>query len=166
VTDAQGVADALAASGVSPEAITIELTETVFANDPDHLLAVLLELQALGVQLAIDDFGTGFSSLSYLQRLPITTLKIDKVFIDAIRPGQDQVPVIAGTVIDLARPRVSALSRRASSGQSRQPGSIGGGARLGRAITSRNPLPPTSSAHVCVPMVAPGRSGHRPCRPR
>jgi diguanylate cyclase len=64
-----------------PSVLTIEITESVFLEDTNHVIKELSELKAYGVSIAIDDFGTGFSSLSYIRELPINTIKIDKQFI-------------------------------------------------------------------------------------
>lgn len=68
-------------SGVSPEYIELEVTETFLMQDIEHSIDVLKEIRALGVKIAIDDFGTGYSSLNYLTRLPVDTLKVDRSFI-------------------------------------------------------------------------------------
>ncbi|QEC46449.1 EAL domain-containing protein [Baekduia soli] len=67
--------------GVPPRALTLEVTETIVAADPPRVIGVMGQLHALGVRLSLDDFGTGSSSLSFLRRLPVQELKIDKSFV-------------------------------------------------------------------------------------
>ena len=94
------VAAALAESGVAPNRVMLEVTETALMRDTARTLEVLHALKALGVRLAIDDFGTGYSSLSYLQRFPVDVLKIDKSFVDHVaRGGADAA--LARTVVAL-----------------------------------------------------------------
>lgn len=71
-------------AGIRPERIELELTESIFMDNPEHTLKILHELQQLGIKLSLDDFGTGYSSLSYLQNIPLHTLKLDKTFINNI----------------------------------------------------------------------------------
>ncbi|RCW44182.1 bifunctional diguanylate cyclase/phosphodiesterase [Paenibacillus prosopidis] len=71
-------------AGIRPERIELELTESIFMDNPEHTLKILHELQQLGIKLSLDDFGTGYSSLSYLQNIPLHTLKLDKSFINNI----------------------------------------------------------------------------------
>jgi EAL domain-containing protein (putative c-di-GMP-specific phosphodiesterase class I) len=72
---------ALARAGLPPEAIELEITESAVMLDPEGALRSLEELTQRGVRFALDDFGTGYSSLAYLQRLPVTSVKIDKSFV-------------------------------------------------------------------------------------
>lgn len=81
------VADALAASGLPPACLELEITESMIMGDVEHTIRVLRSIKALGVRIAVDDFGTGYSSLSYLQRLPIDTLKIDRSFVSGCDRG-------------------------------------------------------------------------------
>ena len=78
------VAAALADSGLPPERLVLEITETVIMHRTEMMVQRLQELKELGVHLAIDDFGTGYSSLSYLQQFPIDIIKIDKAFIEGM----------------------------------------------------------------------------------
>ena len=79
------VAQMLANRGLEASALCLELTESEIIRDPESAIATLNELRGLGIALAIDDFGTQYSSLSYLQRLPIDVLKIDRSFVEPLR---------------------------------------------------------------------------------
>jgi EAL domain-containing protein (putative c-di-GMP-specific phosphodiesterase class I) len=80
---------ALDTSGLHPNSLILEITESFMMQETESTIAKLHELKRLGIRLAIDDFGTGYSSLSYLQRFPIDILKIDKSFIDKIGNGEE-----------------------------------------------------------------------------
>ncbi len=91
------VRGALDDSGIPPELLEIEVTESVLVRDYDLALRTLMRLERLGVPTALDDFGTGYSSLAYLQRLPIKTLKIDRSFVQGLAPGTvDQAVKVIG----------------------------------------------------------------------
>ena len=91
---------------LAPEALELEITESLLLHGVSETSTNLFELRDLGVGIAIDDFGTGYSSLSYLHKLPVTTLKIDQAFVREIGlqslPGQEEAPIIR-TIIALAR---------------------------------------------------------------
>jgi predicted signal transduction protein with EAL and GGDEF domain len=86
---------------IDPARITLEITEDSFIADPEQAMLILDRLRALGVELSIDDFGTGFSSLTYLRRLPVTELKLDRTFLTGAPWDKRAVSVIRSTV-DLA----------------------------------------------------------------
>jgi diguanylate cyclase (GGDEF)-like protein/PAS domain S-box-containing protein len=94
------VKDALQESGVDPECVTIELTESLAMNDVMATGQTMSQLRALGVKLSIDDFGTGYSSLSYLRRFPVDTLKIDQSFVKTM--DAENYAIIT-TIVGLAR---------------------------------------------------------------
>lgn len=95
------VADALMRSGLAPESLVLEITESIMMQDVDLSLQRLRELKELGVQLAVDDFGTGYSSLNYIQQFPVDILKVDKSFIDAFNLDERKSALTA-TIIKLA----------------------------------------------------------------
>ncbi|WP_052404123.1 EAL domain-containing protein [Paenibacillus sp. FSL H7-0737] len=78
------VQDSLAVSGLNPSCLELEITESIFMKSFESILGKLQFLKSKGISIALDDFGTGYSSLSYLQQLPISTLKMDKTFIDSL----------------------------------------------------------------------------------
>jgi diguanylate cyclase (GGDEF)-like protein/PAS domain S-box-containing protein len=83
----QQVAAALLANGLEPRQLTLEITESTLMHRLDSALAVMGQLREIGVGLSVDDFGTGYSSLSYLSTLPITSLKIDRSFVQRLQAG-------------------------------------------------------------------------------
>ena len=85
----EDVVAALAASGLEPRRLELEITETVMLDDTDAVLVILHQLRDLGVGIAMDDFGTGYSSLSYLRRFPFSKVKIDRSFIEGLGYGGD-----------------------------------------------------------------------------
>jgi diguanylate cyclase (GGDEF)-like protein/PAS domain S-box-containing protein len=94
------VRHALEVSGLEPECLLIELTESTMMHNSEANLIKLKELKALGVRLAIDDFGTGYSSLSYLHRFPIDILKIDRSFVSRLTDSSEG-PKLARAVVTL-----------------------------------------------------------------
>lgn len=91
---------ALESSGVAPDTVTLELTESAVIVDPSSAAARMDDLKGLGVRIAIDDFGTGYSSLAYLQRFPVDVLKIDKLFVDQL-PGTSARGSLVDVIVDL-----------------------------------------------------------------
>jgi len=99
---AELVAAVLEDTGLDPDKLLLEVTESAVMEDAESSSATLKDLSALGVRIAIDDFGTGYSSLSYLQRFPLDMLKIDRSFVSDL--GQDpKGAAIVGTVCTLGR---------------------------------------------------------------
>ena len=95
------VTTAVSRSGLPPESIELEITESAVMFDPDGALRSLQSLVDFGVRLSLDDFGTGNSSLSYLQRLPVTAVKIDKSFVEPLL-SDDTAKAIVRAVVNLA----------------------------------------------------------------
>ena len=92
------VEDVLRETGLSPQYLELELTESIAMRNVDLSLAMLNSLRSMGVQLSIDDFGTGYSSLSYLQRLPINTVKIDQSFIKEMLTQSKPGPIVRAII--------------------------------------------------------------------
>jgi len=92
------VAAALAGSGLAPECLKLEITESVLMSDRDIVSANLRRLKQMGVRLSLDDFGTGYSSLSYLKRLPLSELKIDRSFASDIVGNPDSAAIVSAII--------------------------------------------------------------------
>jgi diguanylate cyclase (GGDEF)-like protein/PAS domain S-box-containing protein len=94
----QSVISALAASGLSPNRLELEITESVLLLDGDATLAILHELRGLGVRISMDDFGTGYSSLSYLRKFPFDKIKIDQSFIFDMSDHNDSLAIVRAVI--------------------------------------------------------------------
>lgn len=89
-------------TGVGPEGIEIEITESMLMSDTENAVSALKDLHNLGIHVAMDDFGTGYSSLSYLRRFPIDTIKIDGSFVADIADSHDGAEIIR-TIISMGK---------------------------------------------------------------
>jgi diguanylate cyclase (GGDEF)-like protein/PAS domain S-box-containing protein len=94
----KAVADTFAETGLTPDRLELELTESVAMRNVDTSITMLQDLKTIGVQLAIDDFGTGYSSLSYLQRLPVNRVKIDQSFVRELLSLVQPVPIVRAII--------------------------------------------------------------------
>jgi diguanylate cyclase (GGDEF)-like protein len=90
----QVIVSALAASGLAPTRLEIEITESVLLHNKEATLAVLHQLRALGIRIAMDDFGTGYSSLTYLQSFPFDKIKIDRSFVKNITEDSSSLTIV------------------------------------------------------------------------
>ncbi|WP_237392390.1 putative bifunctional diguanylate cyclase/phosphodiesterase [Aurantiacibacter rhizosphaerae] len=97
-----GVTQALEATGLDPDRLELELTETVFVGDLETTEKTFAELKRIGVRLALDDFGTGYSSLSYLRSAPFDKLKVDKSFVDSCTQKDQNSAKIISAIIGLS----------------------------------------------------------------
>jgi predicted signal transduction protein with EAL and GGDEF domain len=89
-----GIFETLEETGLAPDSLELELTESVFMKRSSNAADILKTLRAQGVRLALDDFGTGYSSLSYLTRFPVDTLKIDQSFIRQITSAPSETAIV------------------------------------------------------------------------
>ncbi len=96
------LAEILRETGLRPDSLHVEITESVMMADTEFSVARLKELKMLGVRLAVDDFGTGYSSLNYIRRFPIDVLKIDKSFIDGIT-DEGEVSALTEAILQLSK---------------------------------------------------------------
>ncbi len=96
------VAEALGTSGLDPEALTLEITETALMSNAEETARRLASLKVLGVRIAVDDFGTGYSSLAHLRRFPVDVLKIDRAFVSQLADGREG-EILLRTLVQLGK---------------------------------------------------------------
>jgi EAL domain-containing protein (putative c-di-GMP-specific phosphodiesterase class I) len=96
------IEDTLASAGLAPDALELEITESIAMSRMDVVERLLAGIRQLGVELAIDDFGTGHSSLAYLKRFPVQCLKIDRAFIRDLGSDEDSAAIVR-SIVALAR---------------------------------------------------------------
>jgi len=96
------IKSALSETGVKPEHLEFEITESLMVDDSKRIIDALTEIKKLGIKVAIDDFGTGYSSLAYLKRFPIDILKIDRAFVKDISEDKDSA-IIVDAIIAMAK---------------------------------------------------------------
>ncbi|MEM6475783.1 MAG: EAL domain-containing protein [Pseudomonadota bacterium] len=99
----QEVIDALAASGLRPERLEIEVTESLFLRDATIARNAMEKILALGCSVALDDFGTGYSSLGYLRKLQFSTIKVDRTFVQGAAQGSSESLAIINAVVAMAK---------------------------------------------------------------
>jgi diguanylate cyclase (GGDEF)-like protein len=92
------IASLLGEAGLPPSALTLEITEGSLLSDPEHAMAILGQILALGVGLSIDDFGTGYSSLAHLKQLPVTEIKVDRSFVRDMTRNEHDAAIVRSIV--------------------------------------------------------------------
>ena len=85
-------------TGIEPEFLELEITESTIMKNVDRAVEMLRELKSLGVRLSVDDFGTGHSGLAHLQRYPISTLKIDRAFIERMLGSAQSMEIVRSSI--------------------------------------------------------------------
>ena len=96
------VLEVIKETGIDPSKLELEITESIALDNIEYTIATIKELKEIGVSFSLDDFGTGYSSMSYLKRLPVSNLKIDKSFLDTVMEDYSDQKIIQ-TIISLAR---------------------------------------------------------------
>ena len=127
---------------MNPDALVLELTESIFALDGPKIMDQLSMIRDLGVRLAVDDFGTGYSSLSYLQRFQIDEVKVDKSFVDGLGSGNADDGALANAIVSMAHSlRLEAVAEGIENAAQRDE-LWSMGCRLGQGYLYSRPVPP------------------------
>ncbi|HWJ82246.1 MAG TPA: EAL domain-containing protein [Nocardioides sp.] len=114
------VADVLRRTGLPPEQLCLEITETGMMSDTELTITTLQELKELGLRVAIDDFGTGYSSLSYLQRFPVDIVKVDRAFTAGLGESQVDSEIVAAVVRLAAACEIAVVAEGVETDEQRQ----------------------------------------------
>lgn len=152
------VVAALDQTGLAPERLELEVTETVLLDDDQALLADLRRVKALGVRISLDDFGTGYSSLSYLRMFPFDKIKIDKSFVNDFVEREDCAAIVC-SVIALARSldMVCTAEGVETETQAAMLRAAGCDLAQGYLFSKPKPLADLDLAGLCDPAPAPAR---------
>ena len=166
------VASVLAASGLDPRALTLEITESVLVKDVEATVTAFRALKALGIRLAIDDFGTGYSSLSYLRQFPIDILKVDRSFVAGLDGRSDSTVLVRSILSLCATLHLDAVAEGIETTEQRWI-LHGLGARRGQGHVFARAVPPAAFLELltggpaeatAIPDQAGRASGRRPAR--
>jgi EAL domain-containing protein (putative c-di-GMP-specific phosphodiesterase class I) len=153
----QVIVGALAASGLSPTRLEIEITETVLLQNRDTTLAVLHQLRALGARIALDDFGTGYSSLTYLQCFPFDKIKIDRSFVKDITENTGSLNIVRAVAALAKGMGMTATAEGVETGEQLDKVTSEGCTEMQGYLFSR-PLPVAEIERLFLPQrAAPGR---------
>ena len=155
VTDVRRI---LAETGLAPNDLTLEMTESVLVQDVEATVSTLTALKALGVRLAIDDFGTGYSSLSYLRQFPIDILKIDRSFVASLDGTNDSTALVR-SILDLSTTlRLETVAEGIEETEQREV-LRGLGARQGQGYLFARPMGPDDLGDLLAGREATAREG-------
>jgi EAL domain-containing protein (putative c-di-GMP-specific phosphodiesterase class I) len=158
------VAEVLRRTGLDPESLVLEVTESVLADPAGGAAATLETLRGLNVRVALDDFGTGYSSIGYLRQLPVDILKIDRSFVSgehANRPGDLLLEAIVGLAqrlgLDVIPEGIEAPDQLARLQAL--------GCRIGQGFLLSRPMPPSAIGQLLAAPATLLPSHHRPVGP-
>ncbi|MGO8872695.1 MAG: putative bifunctional diguanylate cyclase/phosphodiesterase [Acidimicrobiales bacterium] len=138
----------LGLSGIDPQRLMLEVTESVLMEDPERATMALSELRDLGIRIAVDDFGTGYSSLSHLQRFPVDVLKIDKSFIDPLVRRDPGSLALVTAIIGLAQSLGLDVIAEGIEHESQLRHLVDLGCDQGQGFLMHRPLDPTAAAEL------------------
>jgi EAL domain-containing protein (putative c-di-GMP-specific phosphodiesterase class I) len=138
---AQGILTRIAAGGIDPARIVVEVTESSAMLDPDRAQEILWELHRGGLRIAIDDFGTGYSSLSRLREVPVDVLKIDRSFVSGVDRDPQAASIVAA-FIELARGLGMTTLAEGIETQGELDLLISRGCQMGQGFLFSRPVPP------------------------
>jgi EAL domain-containing protein (putative c-di-GMP-specific phosphodiesterase class I) len=140
----QTVEAILAETGFPPDRLTLEITEGVILEPDPLTISRLQALRDLGIQLAVDDFGTGYSALSYLRRLPVTTLKIDRSFVTGIA-DDPEARSVCEAVVHLGEAFKMTVVAEGIETADQATALIDMGCTIGQGFYFHRPLPPSEA---------------------
>ena len=137
------IAAALTRSGLEPDALWLEITESTLMDDAAGAARTLNAIRELGVHLVIDDFGTGYSSLAYLKRFPVDTLKIDRSFVDGLGRDAESEAIVRAVVGLTQSLHLSVIAEGVETDRAARRRCTGSAATPTRATSSRSRCPRT-----------------------
>jgi EAL domain-containing protein (putative c-di-GMP-specific phosphodiesterase class I) len=150
----KAVGDAFVETGLAPDRLELELTESVAMRNVDTSITMLQKLKNMGVQLAIDDFGTGYSSLSYLQRLPVNRVKIDQSFVRELSSLLQPVSIVRAIIAMAHSLQLEVLAEGVEDEKQRSI-LLAEGCDQAQGYLFGRPMPAADFERLLIPMVLP-----------
>ena len=144
------ISAALSETGLSPNRLELEITETLLLDDSKEVHSALRKLRSLGIRISLDDFGTGYSSLGYLRKFTVDKVKIDRSFVSGITKDADHLAIVQAVVGLTHALGMTSVAESADSGSLRSTRTTTAGSPLGSVLSPLLPTATPTTLERCI----------------